>query len=103
MAFSTFSLVRELRCHLSLWLSYAGVFVVSAWPCTVELTCPAGQLLGDFVDRGPHSLEVLALLLSLKVAYPTSIFLIRGNHEDRALNEFCENMCMFHAISAGRS
>eukprot|EP01043_Picozoa_sp_COSAG02_P009566 COSAG02_NODE_327_length_24561_cov_92.867754_5_plen_789_part_00 len=43
---------------------------------------------GDFVDRGPHSLEVLALLLSLKVAYPTSVFLIRGNHEDRALNEF---------------
>lgn len=79
--------------------------MVSAWPCTVELTCPAGQLLGDFVDRGPHSLEVLALLLSLKVAYPTSIFLIRGNHEDRALNEFCENMymCIFHAISAGRS
>lgn len=44
---------------------------------------------GDFVDRGPHSLEVLSLLLSLKVAYPTSVFLIRGNHEDRALNEFC--------------
>ena len=52
---------------------------------------------GDFVDRGPHSLEVLALLLSLKLAYPTSVFLVRGNHEDRTLNEFygfCDECCV---------
>ncbi len=38
--------------------------------------------LGDIVDRGKHSLEVLCLLLALKVQYPQRVFLVRGNHED---------------------
>jgi protein phosphatase/serine/threonine-protein phosphatase BSU1 len=42
--------------------------------------------LGDFVDRGPHSLEVLALLAALRVRYPGRVCLVRGNHEDRAVN-----------------
>jgi hypothetical protein len=37
---------------------------------------------GDFVDRGPHGLEVLCTLLFLKLAYPDRVYLIRGNHED---------------------
>ncbi|CAB9506487.1 protein phosphatase PP1 [Seminavis robusta] len=37
---------------------------------------------GDFVDRGEHSLEVLATLLLLKLSHPTNVFLLRGNHED---------------------
>ena len=42
--------------------------------------------LGDYVDRGAHSLETICLLLALKVEHPTSVHLIRGNHEARALS-----------------
>ncbi|XP_051124845.1 serine/threonine-protein phosphatase PP-X isozyme 2 isoform X2 [Andrographis paniculata] len=41
--------------------------------------------LGDFVDRGFHSVETFLLLLALKVRYPDRITLIRGNHESREI------------------
>ncbi|OQS02982.1 calcineurin-like phosphoesterase [Thraustotheca clavata] len=42
---------------------------------------------GDFVDRGGYSIEVLLILLSFFVVYPGHVFLNRGNHEDRSVNE----------------
>ena len=43
--------------------------------------------LGDFCDRGLYSLEVILLLFALKVKYPDFIYLIRGHHEDKFINE----------------
>jgi diadenosine tetraphosphatase ApaH/serine/threonine PP2A family protein phosphatase len=42
---------------------------------------------GDFVDRGTHSLEVIGMLFAMKVLMPDSVWLVRGNHEDRGMNE----------------
>ncbi len=43
--------------------------------------------MGDFVDRGYHSVETFLLLLALKVRYPTRMILIRGNHESRTITQ----------------
>lgn len=45
--------------------------------------------LGDLVDRGEFSIEVLIIVLLLKVLYPDQVTLIRGNHEFEFLSSQC--------------
>ncbi|MFX0169690.1 MAG: metallophosphoesterase [Candidatus Hodarchaeota archaeon] len=42
--------------------------------------------LGDYVDRGPHQLENINLLYTLKVQQPLRVILLRGNHELPSIN-----------------
>jgi len=37
--------------------------------------------LGDYIDRGPRQIEVMATVLSLLVNLPDQVILLRGNHE----------------------
>jgi serine/threonine-protein phosphatase PP1 catalytic subunit len=42
--------------------------------------------LGDYVDRGSCSVEVVCLLYAFQLMYPEHVYMIRGNHEFESIN-----------------
>jgi serine/threonine-protein phosphatase PP1 catalytic subunit len=52
------------------------VFEIGGSPSSVPYV-----FLGDYVDRGPNSIEVIAYLFCMKVKFPDRVWLLRGNHE----------------------
>jgi len=44
--------------------------------------------LGDYVDRGPASLDNINFLLGRKIEHPDSLYLLMGNHEGHAVFSF---------------
>lgn len=60
-----------------------GMFEMCGDPSTTQYI-----FLGDYVDRGDRSIEVLILLYAMKINHPNHMWLLRGNHESKRMTSY---------------
>ncbi len=63
--------------------------IARSYECSMSERNPVLMLvwLGDFVDRGSWSAEIILTLFAYKVMFPEHVHLARGNHESRGMNK----------------
>ena len=57
--------------------------------------------LGDYIDRGPHSYEVVEYVIGLKAGHPLTVCLM-GNHEEMLLDYLAGVDQMTYLLNGGR-
>uniref|UniRef100_A0A915IAQ1 Serine/threonine-protein phosphatase n=1 Tax=Romanomermis culicivorax TaxID=13658 RepID=A0A915IAQ1_ROMCU len=45
------------------------------------------SISGDYVDRGPYSIETVCMMMAYKLRFPEDFHILRGNHETKTINE----------------
>jgi len=81
--------VQPVRCPVTVCGDIHGQFHDLIELFQIGGPCPETNYLfmGDYVDRGHNSLEVVTLLVALKVRYRDRITILRGNHESRQITQ----------------
>ena len=65
----------------------------------INFSCDTLVFIGDYIDRGPYSVEVVDYLMQLKNRVPDIVFL-KGNHEDM-LDKFINGVDRFTYLLNG--
>ncbi len=65
----------------------------------IDFSCDTLVFIGDYIDRGPYSVEVVDYLMQLKNRVPDIVFL-KGNHEDM-LDKFINGVDRFTYLLNG--
>lgn len=74
-------LISDIHGNLTDLLTYD----MNVWRSNVYFFSSNLLFLGDYVDRGPNSVECILYLLCMKAIAPHRVHLLRGNHETRQL------------------